>query len=71
MTQLPTRGVVQVFRLTDELGGLGLSCTPAGVSLAGVPASVEDPSGICAAVATLCRQPNARRYTESRDIESV
>src|ERR1700734_2398321 len=37
MTQLPARGVVRVFRLTDERGGLGLSCTPAGVSLAGVP----------------------------------
>jgi hypothetical protein len=37
MTQLPARGVVQVFRLTDELGGLGLGCTPAGMSLAGVP----------------------------------
>lgn len=37
MTQLLARGVVPVFRLTNELGGLGLSCTPAGVSLAGVP----------------------------------
>jgi hypothetical protein len=37
MTQPLARGVVRVFRLTDEPGGLGLSCTPAGVSLAGVP----------------------------------
>ena len=37
MTQLLARGVVPVFRLTNERGGLGLSCTPAGVSLAGVP----------------------------------
>jgi hypothetical protein len=37
MTQLPARGVVRVFRLTNEPGGLGLSCTPTGVSLAGVP----------------------------------
>ena len=37
MTQLLARGVVRVFRLTNERGGLGLSCTPAGVSLAGVP----------------------------------
>jgi hypothetical protein len=37
MTQLLARGAVPVFRLTNERGGLGLSCTPAGVSLAGVP----------------------------------
>jgi hypothetical protein len=37
MTQLLTRGVVRTFRLTNEPGGLGLSCTFAGVSLAGVP----------------------------------
>lgn|SRR5579862_4431264 len=37
MTQLLARGVVRVFRLTNERGGLGLSCTPSGVSLAGVP----------------------------------
>src|SRR5262249_54504912 len=28
---------MQTFRLTNESGGLGLSCTCAGVSLAGVP----------------------------------
>lgn len=37
MTELLSRGVVRTYRLTNELGGLGLSCTPAGVSLAGVP----------------------------------
>jgi hypothetical protein len=37
MTQFLARGVVRVFRLTNERGGLGLSCTPAGLSLAGVP----------------------------------
>src|SRR3984893_6874523 len=37
MTQLLARGVVPMFRLTNERGGLGLSCTPGGVSLAGVP----------------------------------
>jgi hypothetical protein len=37
MTQPLARGVVRVFRLTNEPGGLGLSCTPTGVSLAGVP----------------------------------
>jgi hypothetical protein len=37
MTQLLARGVERVFRLTNERGGMGLSCTPAGVSLAGVP----------------------------------
>jgi hypothetical protein len=37
MPQPLARGVVRVFRLTDEPGGLGLSCTPTGVSLAGVP----------------------------------
>jgi hypothetical protein len=37
MTRLLARGVVRTFRLTNEPGGLGLSCTFAGVSLAGVP----------------------------------
>jgi hypothetical protein len=37
MTQLLARGVVRTFCLTNEPGGLGLSCTFAGVSLAGVP----------------------------------
>lgn len=37
MTATPSSGVVRVFRLTNEPDGLGLSCTPAGVSLAGVP----------------------------------
>ena len=37
MTQPLARGVVRVFRLTNEPGGLGLSCTRTGVSLAGVP----------------------------------
>jgi hypothetical protein len=29
--------MIRTFRLTNEPGGLGLSCSPAGVSLAGVP----------------------------------
>lgn len=29
--------IIRAFRLTNEPGGLGLSCTPAGISLAGVP----------------------------------
>jgi hypothetical protein len=37
MTQMLGGGPVRMFRLTNEPGGLGLSCTPAGVSLAGVP----------------------------------
>jgi hypothetical protein len=37
MTQMLGSGPVRMFRLTNEPGGLGLSCTPAGVSLAGVP----------------------------------
>jgi hypothetical protein len=37
MAQLLDGTVIQMFRLTNEPGGLGLSCTPAGVSLAGVP----------------------------------
>ena len=37
MTQLPSRGLMRMFRLTNEPDGLGLSCTPAGLSLAGVP----------------------------------
>jgi hypothetical protein len=37
MTHIFSGGPVRMFRLTDEPGGLGLSCTPDGVSLAGVP----------------------------------
>jgi hypothetical protein len=37
MAQLLDGSVMQMFRLTNEPGGLGLSCTPAGMSLAGVP----------------------------------
>jgi hypothetical protein len=37
MTQMLGGGPIRMFRLTNEPGGLGLSCTPAGVSLAGVP----------------------------------
>jgi hypothetical protein len=37
MTQVLGSGSVRAFRLTNEPGGLGLSCTPNGVSLAGVP----------------------------------
>lgn len=29
--------MMRVFRLTNESGGLGLSCNPNGVALAGVP----------------------------------
>ena len=34
MTQQLAGGVMRMFRLTNEPGGLGLSCTPTGVSLA-------------------------------------
>jgi hypothetical protein len=37
MSATHSSGVVRIFRLTNEPGRLGLSCTPAGVSLAGVP----------------------------------
>jgi hypothetical protein len=37
MTQMLIGGPFRMFRLTTEPGGLGLSCTPEGVSLAGVP----------------------------------
>lgn len=37
MTQVLDRSVMRMFRLTNEPGGLGLSCAPTGVSLAGVP----------------------------------
>jgi hypothetical protein len=37
MKQLMDHGVTQIFRLKNEPDGLVLSCTPAGVSLAGVP----------------------------------
>jgi hypothetical protein len=37
VTTTPSSDVVRIFRLTNEPDGLGLSCAPAGVSLAGVP----------------------------------
>jgi hypothetical protein len=37
MTHVLDSSPVRTFRLTNEPGGLGLSCTPDGVSLAGVP----------------------------------
>jgi hypothetical protein len=37
MTHIVSGAPVRMFRLTKEPGGLGLSCTPDGVSLAGVP----------------------------------
>src|SRR5579864_3748399 len=37
MSATPSSSMIRMFRLTNEPGGLGLSCTPAGVSLAGVP----------------------------------
>lgn len=37
MSAATSSGVMRIFRLTNEPGGLGLSCVPAGVSLAGVP----------------------------------
>jgi len=37
MTRLLDSGVMRMFRLTNEPNGLGLSCTPNGVSLAGIP----------------------------------
>jgi len=37
MTKPLDRGMTRMFRLTNGSDGLGLSCTPAGVSLAGVP----------------------------------
>jgi hypothetical protein len=37
MTHMLRSGPFRMFRLTNEPGGLGLSCTPEGVSLAGVP----------------------------------
>jgi hypothetical protein len=37
--------VVRIFRLTNEPGGLGLGCTPAGVALAGVPLLRSTPAG--------------------------
>jgi hypothetical protein len=37
MNTTPSSGVMKLFRLTNEPGGMGLSCTSSGVSLAGVP----------------------------------
>jgi hypothetical protein len=59
MTQPLARGVVRVFRLTNESGGLGLSCTPTGVSLAGVPLLRKTQAGFvprsASEIATLLR----------------
>jgi hypothetical protein len=45
MSATHSSGVVRIFRLTSEPGGLGLSCTPAGVALAGVPLLRDTPAG--------------------------
>jgi hypothetical protein len=37
MTDMQAGGVIRMFRLTNETGGLGLSCNPDGLFLAGVP----------------------------------
>jgi hypothetical protein len=37
MSRTARTDLIRVFRLMNEPGGLGLGCTPAGVSLAGVP----------------------------------
>jgi hypothetical protein len=37
MIHIFSGGPVRMLRLTNEPGGLGLSCTPHGVALAGVP----------------------------------
>lgn len=37
MTQPLSGNVIRMFRLTNEPGGLGLNCSPDGLSLAGVP----------------------------------
>jgi len=48
MTQMLGGGPVRIFRLTNEPGGLGLSCTPEGVSLAGVPLVCKTRTGFVA-----------------------
>ncbi len=45
MSATHSSGVVRIFRLTNEPGGLGLSCTPAGLALAGVPLLRSTPAG--------------------------
>ena len=37
--------MIRIFRLTNEPGGMGLSCTSAGLSLAGVPLLQETEAG--------------------------
>ena len=46
MSTTHSNGVV-IFRLTDEPGGLGLSCTSDGASMAGVPLLRSTQAGIC------------------------
>jgi hypothetical protein len=46
MTKALDRSLTRVFRLTNESGGLGLSCTPAGLSLAGVPLLYQTQAGL-------------------------
>jgi hypothetical protein len=45
MTHIFSGGPVRMFRLTNEPGGSGLSSTPDGVSLAGVPLVRKTPAG--------------------------
>lgn len=45
MAQVLDNSVMRAYRLTNEPGGLGLSCTSAGVSLAGVPLLHRTPAG--------------------------
>lgn len=45
MSATASSGTMRGFRLTNEPGGLGLSCTPSGVALAGVPLIRRTPTG--------------------------
>ena len=66
MSATHSSGVVRIFRLTNEPGRLGLSCTPAGVSLAGVPLFRSTQAGFVprptSEIATLLNAAKAGRH---------
>ena len=59
MTRIFRGGPVRMFRLTNEPGGLGLSCTPDGLSLAGVPLLRKMQAGFAPRPAHLVRNISA------------
>lgn len=59
--------MIRIFRLTNEFGGLGLSCSLAGVSLAGVPLLRRTQAGFvprpASEIASLLKVPYGEHQT--------